>query len=180
MRRSTAALTTGCAALLLAGCGPTAPGSDEEPPTPPSPSSMEGDTAELQTGFEELSGLILPDNASELEITGQLLENERPRYVLRFVTTRGGAEVICTADNLSVYTAHELPGEEERQVFDYQEKDEEIAESVRCEGSNPQQPRVQRLVSVVFPEEGLQQGPDEPDGEDVAVVYAQSVLWPKR
>src|SRR5690606_4432001 len=178
MSRAIAAAAAGCALLLLAGCGSTAAPAGE-PEAPPSSSPIRGDTAELQDGFEELSGLVIPDNASELEVEGEMTEN-RPYYRLRFVTTRGGAEIICTADNLSVYTAHRLPGQEEREVCDYQEKDEEIAESVRCEGSKPQQPRVQRLVSVVFPEDGLQQGPGEPDGEDVAVVYAQSVLWPRR
>ncbi|WP_420160878.1 hypothetical protein [Nocardiopsis sp. CNT-189] len=177
MSRTTAAVAVGCAAVFLTGCTTASvPGGESE--ASPSPSAIEGDTAELQRGFEELSGLTVPDNASEMDIKGEMTEN-RPYYELRFVTTRGGAEIICTGDNLGVYP-DEGPPRHGEEVFDYQEEDSEIAENIRCKGSNPQQMRVQRLVSVVFPEDGLKKGVGEPDGEDVAVVYAYSVLWPRR
>ncbi|MFW5419777.1 hypothetical protein J0910_24465 [Nocardiopsis sp. CNT-189] len=178
MLRSAAALTVSFTAVLLAGCGPTSV-PPEEPKASPSPSPIEGDTSELQTGFEELSGLIVPADASDMEIKGEMMD-DRPHYELRFVTTRGGAEIICTADNFDVYPNEGPPRYGEDEVFDYREEDSEIAESVLCEGSNPQQPRVQRKVSVVFPKDGLKKGPGEPDGKDIAVVYAYSVLWPRR
>ncbi|WP_017622531.1 hypothetical protein [Nocardiopsis chromatogenes] len=181
MNRLAIGIVAGFTALVLSGCGESPegePGGGDRPA--PSPSPIDADTDELQTAFEEQSGLVIPDNASDLEIEAQMLEGTRPEYTLRFVTTRGGAEVVCDADNLGVYASQEVPGDEERQVFDYQESDEEIGDSVRCDGSNPRQPRVQRLVSVVFPADGFQEGPDAPDGEDVAVVYAHSILWPRR
>ncbi|MDA2811079.1 hypothetical protein O4J56_10565 [Nocardiopsis sp. RSe5-2] len=181
MKRLAAGAVAGVTALALSGCSESMewePGGGDGPA--PSPSPIDADTDELQAAFEEQSGLVVPDNASDMEIEAQMLEGDRPEYTLRFVTTRGGAEVVCDADNFGVYAAQEAPGDEEREVFDYQESDEEIGDAVRCEGSNPKQPRVQRLVSVVFPEDGFKEGPDAPDGEDVAVVYAHSILWLRR
>ncbi|WP_017536900.1 hypothetical protein [Nocardiopsis halophila] len=181
MKHLVIGIVAGVTALALSGCGgssPSEPGTGDRPS--PSPSPIDGDTDELLAAFEEQSGLVIPDNASDMDVQAWMLEGTRPQYKLRFVTTRGGAEVVCDADNLGVYTSQEVPGDEEREVFDYEESDDEIGDSVRCDGSNPRQPRVQRLVSVVFPKDGFEEGPEAPDGEDVAVVYAHSILWPKR
>ncbi|MBB4930533.1 hypothetical protein F4561_001353 [Lipingzhangella halophila] len=167
------------AAMVVSGCSPLQP-DGQEPSSPPPPSPIPGDTAELQDGFEELSGLVLPSNTSDLEIEGKYLSDDRPYYELRFETTRGGAEVICTADNFGTYVSSGPPDEEQHELFDIQEDDGTIAETVKCQGSNPDNGRVQRQVAVLFPEDGLQQGEDEPDGEDTAIVYAYSVLWPAR
>lgn len=172
------------ATVALSSCS-APPGAEDEQnnstasaPHDSSQEEISDSPQELRQGFEELSGLVLPSDAADLEIEGRLLPGDRPRYDLRFETTRGGAEVICTADNFGVQLFRRPPDEDQREPFDVQESDDEIAETVVCRGGNPENPRVQRQVLVLFPEDGFQNEDGEPDGNDHAVVYAYSVLWP--
>lgn len=114
-----------------------------------------------------------------MEIEGKLLEGERPHYKLRFETTRGGAEIICTADNFGVYQSDGGPDARQRALFPVRERNEEIDLTVKCVGSNPANGRVQRQVMVLFPKDGLKSGDGVPDGEDAAIVYAYAALWPR-
>lgn len=163
------------AAAVLAGCAASGTMEDgRRQPSPPLPTS----TAELREGFEEQSGLRIPPDATEMEIEAELLEDHRPYYQLRFVTTRGGAEVVCTADNFSVYALEQPPSDRLKEVFPVREQDSEIAAHAECEGSHPTKGRVRRGVLVLFPEDGLKNDDGEPDGGDTAVVYAYSSVDP--
>ncbi|GAA2003137.1 hypothetical protein GCM10009799_32830 [Nocardiopsis rhodophaea] len=179
MRVFKAIFSIGATAVLISGCiGGT--GSNGDSDSTPEPSPFPTESAKLLSDFEDLSGLIIPSNASDLEIEPKYLEGGRPRYKLRFLTTRGGAEVICTGENIGVYDSDGPPDEEQHDLFDIREADETIAETVECRGSHPTNGRVQRTVVVLFPKDGLKKKDGEPDGKDSAIVYAYSVMWPSR
>jgi hypothetical protein len=138
---------------------------------------MPTEAAELREGFEAQSGLTVPSDAADLEIEGTYRDGDLPFYELRFTTTRGGAEVICTADNFQALPLDGPPDAEWVENFPVREEDAEIASTVRCRGDHPTEP-VRRGVLVVFTEAGMVNDGGSPDGGDAAVVYAYSGEYP--
>ncbi|TQN31119.1 hypothetical protein FHX37_1009 [Haloactinospora alba] len=163
---------------VLASCSPGDAPVGEESPEPAE--TMTDPPEEFREGFETQSGLTLPSDAENPEIEGTRLEGERPYYELRFATTRGGAEVFCTADNLGTYRGGGGPTDEEYELFSVREDVEDIEMIVECTGAHPSDGRVDREALVVLPEEGLADPGGEPDAEDAAVVYAYTVELPNR
>ncbi|MFC4563498.1 hypothetical protein ACFO4E_16655 [Nocardiopsis mangrovi] len=171
-----AVLVLVAAGAMVSGCS----GPDDGPAPEPSVSASPPPTGipELQAAFEELSGLDVPSDAADMEAEGEVSDDgRRYAYRLRFATTRGGAEVICTADNLTALRADGPPSAERRELYGPREDDDEIASVVECRGDHPTDP-VMRGVLVVFTEDGTRNDDGTPDGGDEAVVYAYANQTP--
>ncbi|GAA3760466.1 hypothetical protein HDA32_004837 [Spinactinospora alkalitolerans] len=135
---------------LAAGCG-----GDDEPwirqgNFPATPSPLPTAIEELRASFEEFSGLTVPSDATDVEITADHNGANLPLYRAQFTTSRGGAEVFCTDENFDVYVNPDPPDAETRERLGITE--ETVDGMVTCRGTNLDRPNVRREVVVVWPE----------------------------
>lgn len=155
--------------LVTALLGAAACDVDEsaEPPfrqvTPESASPLPTASADLLAGFEELSGLTVPRDATDVRITAENNQANLPVYRVRFTTGRGGAEQFCTADGFDAYRSSQPPDAETREEFGITV--ETVEGKVTCRGGHPDS-RVDREAVVVFPD------------EETAVVHVIAFAYP--
>lgn len=164
--------------VALSGCsadddpGTRKPRGNIDPTASPLPTAQ----ADLRGAFEDFARLKIPPNATEIDISAEFAGEGRPFYEARIETTRGGAEVFCTATNFQALLLPNGPPKEQRSLYTIAEKD--IWEWVECAGSHPRDPQIQRDALVAFPAKGRVGKDGEIDGKDWAVIYARVVKWP--
>ncbi|TDQ53749.1 hypothetical protein [Actinorugispora endophytica] len=138
-------------AVILCATGCAATGDPEgsfRESTPQAASPLPTASANLHAAFEDLSGLTIPQDATDLEVAAENNSANLPVYRVRFTTSRGGAERFCTTAGFNAYRDPDAPDRETREEFGI--TGETIEGTVTCRGGDPGS-RASRKVVVVFP-----------------------------
>ncbi len=162
-------LASGVLALAAAaGCSPSeSPVTCEESircSMPASPSVPLPDDDDLRDSFAQYSGLTIPEDAADVEITADHSELNELYYTASFTVDRAGLEEFCDSADLRLRYSPDPPDAETRSTYDITENT--VDGSAECGGTHPENGRVQRNVVAVFPDDGT------------AAVYANIVKWP--